>query len=109
MPIHGQVIRYGLRAGLKYFPKTLQAVKRADVAIHKSLYGASAGRGVRHGRDIGTLVASGIIGFSGDDLDEFSEREDVRSPPRKKLQAYRRYKRFDYKRRKCYRPRYFKR
>ncbi len=72
----GFAVREGIRIGSRYFPKTFRTIKRADVQIHKSLYGASGGRGVRHGRDIGSLAAGAYHGFKGDDLDN---GEDVPS------------------------------
>ncbi len=107
MPIHGRVIRYGIQQGAKYFPKTVLSIKRADVRIHKSLYGASGGRGVRHGRDIGSVIAGIYQGTrdNGDELDEFSTRENDGFTSGKKLQTYRGYKRTSKRYRKCYRPR----
>ncbi len=65
----GKIVYEGIRYGSRYFPKTIFAIKRADVRIHKSLYGASGGKGVRHGRDIGSAAAGLYQGTRpGDDL-----------------------------------------
>ncbi len=85
----GKIVGTGLRIGARYFPKTLQSIKRADVAIHKSLYGASGGRGVRHGRDIGSLVAGVYHGTRGDDLD--AQKNEYDNPARTKYET--RYRR----------------
>ncbi len=96
-----RVLVEGLRVGSRYFPKTIFAIKRADVRIHKSLYGASGGRGVRHGRDIGSLGAGLYQGTrdSGDDLDEHAvpyEKQRNGFTSGKKSKTYRRNKRSGY-------------
>ncbi len=78
MVLHGTIIRTGVGIVAKYFPRTIQAIKRQDVRIHKSLYGASGGRGVRHGRDIGAAAGSIYSEFrqENDVEDEFSQPEN---------------------------------
>ena len=49
----GQIVREGIRYGSRY----LKEFHKYDVAIHKGLYGPSAGRGVRHGRDAGIFLS----------------------------------------------------
>ncbi len=71
----GYAAREAIRFGTRYFPRTFRTIKRADVGIHKSLYGASGGRGVRHGRDIGSLAAGAYHGFKGDDLDNGADEQ----------------------------------
>ncbi len=71
-----RILVQGIRYGSRYLPKTVQALKRTDVRIHKSLYGAAGGRGVRHGRDIGSTIGGLYSGFNQgeDDLDAIQER-----------------------------------
>ncbi len=68
----GKILVEGVRFGSRYFPKTILAIKRTDVRIHKSLYGASGGKGVRHGRDLGSIGAGLYQGTrsDGDELDQ---------------------------------------
>ncbi len=75
-----RIIVKGIEVGARYLPKTVQALKRTDVRIHKSLYGASGGRGVRHGRDIGSTIGGLYSGFTqeGDELD--SPANDIGTP-----------------------------
>ncbi len=95
------IIRYGLGKA----PGIIRQLQRTDVRIHKSLYGSSGGRGVRHGRDIGSLVGSavGLGGSRGDDLENAKIPERPRAPSRKFNKTYRR---FGFKRsnKRCYCP-----
>ncbi len=81
-----QIINYGIRQTGKY----LTQLHKYDVSIHKGLYGASAGRGVRHGRDAGIFVSQYI---KGDDLDGEDE-PSTGIPPYKQSKARYRYKRY---------------
>lgn len=97
--IIGQVASYGARV----VSRNLFRLHKTDVRIHKSLYGASGGRGVRHGRDAGIFLSQYA---EGDDLDNHA----VQEPPgngyssRKFSKAYRGYQRGSKSRRcKCYR------
>ncbi len=91
-------IREGIRIATRYFPKTIASIQRADVRIHKSLYGRSGGRGVRHGRDIGA-AAGGLYSeyFREDDIGtEFPQPENgpgFKPKARNKYQTRRGYKR----------------
>ncbi len=107
----GQIVREGLRFGTRYFPRTVRSIKRADVQIHKSLYGASGGKGVRHGRDIGSLGAGLYQGTrNGDDLDTFPTGKRPRDPSRKFTKTYNRYKRGRRSRCRCnYRSNFYRR
>ncbi len=88
----GYAAREGLRIAARYFPSTFRTIKRADVQIHKSLYGASGGRGVRYGRDIGSIAAGAYQGLrNGDDLDEHAQVPEL--TPGKFRKAHRGYKR----------------
>ncbi len=80
-----RIVNEGIRLGSRYFKQ----LHRYDVAIHKGLYGASAGRGVRHGRDAGIFISQYITG--GDDLDgETGESPSI--PSNKFPQARGRYR-----------------
>ncbi len=97
----GYAAREAIRFGARYFPKTFRTVKRADVQIHKSLYGASGGKGVRHGRDIGSLAAGAYHGLQGDELDNAAEdRPSTGYPSRKFSKTRNRYVRN--RRGRCY-------
>jgi len=83
-----QIINQGVRFGTRYFKQ----LHKLDVSIHKGLYGASAGRGVRHGRDIG-IFSSQLIQESGDeglDAVPFQPGSRTRYQTRSKYQTYRR-------------------
>ncbi len=96
----GYAAREAIRFGARYFPRTFATIKRADVGIHKSLYGASGGRGVRHGRDIGSLAAGAYHGFKGgDDLDG-QDVPGISTPSRKFSKTRNRY--FRGRRSRCY-------
>lgn len=81
-----EVIRFGARQASKY----LTQLHRYDVRIHKSLYGASGGRGVRHGRDAGIFVSQYI---QGDDLD--TQNVPSKTPSRPSIQTRDRRERRD--------------
>ncbi len=99
-----QVANYGIRQVGRY----LTQLHKYDVSIHKGLYGASGGRGVRHGRDAGIFISQYR---QGDDLD--TTQESPKYSSRKKPQAYSRcgnqygYKRNQYntRNRGCPKPR----
>jgi len=106
----GKVANVGIRAASKYFKE----LHRIDVKVHRGLYGATAGRGVRHGRDAGIFISQYIKG--GDDLDDGSEIPE-QAPPGKGVQArdrrqrryngrYSKYNRFT--RQRCRSDRYIK-
>ncbi len=89
----GTIVKEGIRFGARYFPKTIQALKRTDVRIHKSLYGASGGRGVRHGRDIGATIGGLYSGFTqGDDLEYGTDEPSIVSPPYKQFKTRDRFR-----------------
>ena len=72
----GQIANVGIRAASRYF----RELHRIDVKIHKGLYGASAGRGVRHGRDAGIFLSQ-YYNQAGDDVEvELPESPYVKSP-----------------------------
>ncbi len=65
----------------------LQSFRKYDVKIHRNLYGKSGGRGVRHGRDAGSIIAGLYQGTRrGDDLDPIPQ--GLRDPSSTKSQAY---------------------
>ncbi len=65
----------------------LQSFRKYDVKIHRNLYGKSGGRGVRHGRDAGSIIAGLYQGTRrGDDLDPIPQ--GLRDPTGSKSQAY---------------------
>ncbi len=78
--------------GIYLIPKVFKAFQRYDVKVFRGLYGKSAGRGVRHGRDIGAAVGSSLsLGSSGDDLDRHAvPQEEYGHPSGTKSQTYRR-------------------
>ncbi len=85
--IVGQVANIGIRIGARAFTR----LHKTDVAIHKSLYGASGGRGVRHGRDAGIFLSQYR---EGDDLDDHAVPQPRYEPPsRQNNKTYRGYKR----------------
>ncbi len=88
-----EVIRYGTR----YFPNTIRAVQRADVRFHGKYYGKSAGRGIRHGRDIGAAAGGLYQQYSGDDLDNSPYVPGLKPPAYKQHQTRSRYQRNRYK------------
>ncbi len=102
----GKIVYEGIRFGARYFPKTIYQIKRADVRIHKSLYGASAGKGVRHGRDIGSIGAGIYQGTrQGDDLDGEVYEPRNGAPSNRYNKTRNRYQRYRANRRPvCYRP-----
>ncbi len=87
--IVGQIANVGIRYASRYFKE----LHRYDVKIHKGLYGATAGRGVRHGRDAGIFISQYFK--SGDDLDEYAEPvpPGTKYPSGKFRKAHRRYQR----------------
>ncbi len=67
----GRIAEKAIRSsGLRLIERYTKLFTKYDKAVFRGLYGKSAGKGVRHGRDIGA-AAGGLISFSsgGDDLD----------------------------------------
>ncbi len=94
----GQILNLGIRYGSRY----LKQLHKYDVSIHKGLYGATAGRGVRHGRDAGIFISQYI---KGDELDRngVSPKQPRNgSPASKKYQTYSRRFRNDNRRNEQY-------
>lgn len=87
--IVGQIANVGIR----YTSRYLKQLHRYDVAIHKGLYGASAGRGVRHGRDAGIFISQYVTGGDIEPGEDVPQQPPVTS--RKFSKTYRGYKRFD--------------
>ncbi len=54
----GYAAREAIRFGARYFPRTFATIKRADVGIHKSLYGAY--HGFKGGDDLDGQDVPGI-------------------------------------------------
>ncbi len=101
--IIGKIIR---ESGVKLIPKFAKTFQKYDVRIHRGLYGQAGGRGVRHGRDIGSIVAGTVRGFIEDDgLDAGFQTPDD-GPSSSKGKAYRGYKRGNFRRsskyKRCY-------
>jgi len=71
--VYGVAARIAERAisgsGIRLIGRGAKLFQRYDVKIHRGLYGQAGGRGVRHGRDIGSVVAGLYREYSGDDLD----------------------------------------
>ncbi len=71
--VYGIIARGLSKAARDYGPGFVKGAfkqfKKYDVSIHRQLYGQSGGRGVRHGRDAGSLIAGTYQGLRGDDLD----------------------------------------
>lgn len=102
MVLHGRVLREVGRYATRYFPRTIQAIQRQDVRIHKSLYGASGGRGVRHGRDIGAAAGGIYQQYTGETLDDvLQEPEDGQGISPKASYKYKTYSRYKRKRTGC--------
>ncbi len=91
----GRVAVEVARYGANVVSRNLFKVHKLDVRIHKSLYGSSGGRGVRHGRDAGIFISQY---FEGDDLDEHAVSPPVgpgfQASSRKFSKAYRGNKRY---------------
>ncbi len=93
-------------SGVRLIERGVKAFNRYDKQIFKGLYGTSGGRGVRHGRDIGT-IAAGYLSNTGDTLDQDAFPPwQPRSPTRNVGKTYSRYKRSNFSRRsqrkRCY-------
>ncbi len=102
----GHVAREVLRYAGTRFPQSVKAFQRYDVRIFKGLYGPSGGRGVRHGRDVGSIIAGTYRGTSTGDIgDAVPYQPGSKASSRKKFQTRDRrgFKR-SYKRRYCYPP-----
>ncbi len=89
--VYGQIARIAAQgaraAGIYLIPRAVKTFTKYDKAIFRGLYGKSAGRGVRHGRDIGAAVGGLMATQRGDDLDGVSQ--GVQYSSRAKPQAYR--------------------
>ncbi len=88
----GPVVRAGSEIIRRYGPKVIvkygTTINKYDRRIHKSLYGASGGRGVRHGRDAGSVIAGLYSQYSQEDTLE----QDGPFQPKSPLQASSKYK-----------------
>ncbi len=76
--VAGPALGYAVSRGVRAF-------KKYDVQIHRNLYGRSGGRGVRHGRDAGSIIAGLYQGTRrGDDLDGKEFQPKYSSRPKSK-------------------------
>jgi len=106
----GGLLRVGSQLAQRYgvpaIGSAITTLKRYDVRIHTSLYGRSGGRGVRHGRDIGSAAAGIYQGSRGDDLDIGSRfQPEYSSRPKSKAYRGHRYGGRSSRRRKYCNPR----
>ncbi len=87
--VYGLVAQIGRQTGAYLIPKLFKTFQRMDVTYHARMYGKSAGKGVRHGRDLGAAVGTTLsLGSSGDDLDGVPTQRTT-PPSGKKYQAHR--------------------
>ncbi len=84
-----EVAGYYKSSGASLIPRGYREVSKFDKRLHSQVFGRSAGRGVRHGRDIG-LASSQFLG-SGDDL-EVGSRFQPQYSSRKFDEAHRGYR-----------------
>jgi len=105
-PLIGIAGRVATRVATRYLsrqvPRIFKEIHRQDVRIHKSLYGAAGGRGVRHGRDLAAAVGGLLKNDGGDGVDDAPIRIPKQPFTSRKFNKARR-RRNDYRsRRRCY-------